>query len=140
MNLTDIIYKIESSIAGQELYAFINKDVDDYDRNRLTISLAPVIKLFDYFIEIDGREITLDEIDVMLNYRVIFDFDSIDVVNETCSYSVNVEFRYAYAFDIVEKNGLSKDALNTQIEADIRYRRNIVLDDPTFKVFVDSLQ
>lgn len=140
MNLTDAIYKIECTLAGQELQAFINKDVDDYDRNRLTISLAPVIKLFDYFVEVEGREIVLEEIDVMLSYRVTFDFDSIDIVNETCSYNVNVEFRSAYAFDIIEKNGLSKDVLNAHIESDIRDRRNIVLDDPTFKVFVDSLQ
>lgn len=46
MNLTDAIYKIECTLAWQELQAFINKDVDDYDRNRLTISLASVIKLF----------------------------------------------------------------------------------------------
>ena len=140
MNLTDAIYKIEYSIAGQESQAFINKDIDDYDRNRLTISLAPVIKLFDYFIEVEGREIVLDEIDVLLRYRVTFDFDELDIVNEKCSYSTNVEFRSAYAFDIIEKNGLSKDVLNAQIEADIRDGRNIVLDDPTFKVFVDSLQ
>ena len=140
MNLTDVVYKIEYTLAGQESQAFINKDVDDYDRNKLTISLAPVIKLFDYFIEVEGREIVLEEIDVMLSYRVTFDFDSIDIVNETCSYNVNVEFRSAYAFDIIEKNGLSKDVLNAHIESDIRDGRNIVLDDPTFKVFVDSLQ
>lgn len=139
MNLTDAIYKIEYSIAGQESYAFINKE-DDYDRNRLTISLSPVIKLFDYFIEVEVREIVLDEIDVMLSYRVAFDFDSIDIVNETCSYNVNVEFRSAYAFDIIEQNGLRKDDLNAQIEADIRDGRNIILDDPTFKVCLDSLQ
>lgn len=106
----------------------------------MTISLAPIIKLFDYFIEVEGREIVLEEIDVMLSYRVTFDFDSIDIVNETCSYNVNVEFRSAYVFGIIEKNGLSKDVLNAQIESDIRDGRNIVLDDPTFKVFVDSLQ
>lgn len=139
MNLTDAIYKIEYSIAGQESYAFINKE-DDYDRNRLTISLSPVIKLFDYSIEVEGREIVLDEIDIMLSYRVTFDFDSIDIVNETCSYNFNVEFREAYAFDIIEQNGLRKDDLNAQIEADIRDGRNIVLDDPTFKVCLDSLQ
>lgn len=139
MNLTDAIYKIEYSIAGKESYAFINKE-DDYDRNRLTIYLSPVIKLFDYFIEVEGREIVLDEIDVMLRYRVTFEFDELDIVNETCSYNVNVEFRSAYAFDIIEKDGLSKDVLNAQIESDIRDGRNIVLDDPTFKVFVDSLQ
>lgn len=139
MNLTDVVYKIEYTLAGQESYALVNKE-DDYDRNRLTIYLSPVIKLFDYFIEVEGREIVLEEIDVMLSYRVTFDFDSIDIVNETCSYNVNVEFRSAYAFDIIEKNCLSKDVLNAHIESDIRDGRNIVLDDPTFKVFVDSLQ
>lgn len=139
MNLTDAIYKIEYLIAGEESYDFVDEN-SDYDRNRLTLYLKPVIKLFDYFIEIDGREITLDEIDVMLRYRVIFDFEELDIVNEKCSYNVNVEFLSAYAFDIIEKNGLRKDDLNAQIEADIRDGRNIVLDEPSFKVCLDSLQ
>ena len=139
MNLTDAIYKIEYSIAGEESYDFVDEN-SDYDRNRLTLYLKPVIKLFDYFIEIDGREITLDEIDVMLRYRVTFDFEELDIVNEKCSYNVNVEFLSAYAFDIIEKNGLRKDDLNAQIEADIRDERNIVLDEPSFKVCLDSLQ
>ena len=139
MKLTDAIYKIEYSIAGEESYTLVDEDCD-CDRNRLTLYLKPVIKLFDYFIEIDGREITLDEINVMLRYRVTFDFDELDIVNEKCSYNVNVEFLSAYAFDIVEKNGLRKDDLNAQIEADIRDGRNIVLDDPTFKVCLESLQ
>ena len=139
MKLTDTIHKIEYSIAGEESYKMIDED-DDYDRNRLTLYLTPVIKLFDYFIEVDGREIILDEIDVMLRYRVTFDFDELDIVNETCSYNANVEFLSAYAFDIIEKNGLSKDALNTQIEADIRDGRNIVIEAPEFKVCLDTLQ
>ena len=139
MKLTDAVYKIEYSIAGEESYKMIDED-DDYDRNRLTLYLTPVIKLFDYFIEVDGREITLDEIDVMLRYRVTFDFDELDIVNETCSYNANVEFLSAYAFDIIEKNGLSKDALNDQIEADIRDGRNIVIEAPEFKVCLDTLQ
>lgn len=139
MNLTDAIYKIEYSIAREESYEFVDEN-SDYDRNRLTLYLKPVIKLFDYFIEIDGREITLDEIDVMLRYRVTFDFDELDIVNEKCSYNVNVEFLSSYAFDIIEKNGLRKDDLNAQIEADIRDERNIVLDEPSFKVCLDSLQ
>ena len=139
MKLTDAIYKIEYSIAGEESYTLVDEDCD-YDRNRLTLYLKPVIKMFDYFIEIDGREITLDEIDVMLRYRVTFDFDELDIVNEKCSYNVNVEFLSAYAFDIVEKNGLRKDDLNAQIEADIRDGRNIVLDEPTFKVILGTLQ
>lgn len=139
MNLTDAIYKIEYLLAGEESYDFVDEN-SDYDRSRLTLILKPVIKLFDYFIEIDGQEITLDEIDVMLRYRVTFDFDELDIVSEKCSYNVNVEFLSAYAFDIIEKNGLRKDDLNSQIEADIRDGRNIVLDDPTFKVILETLQ
>lgn len=59
---------------------------------------------------------------------------------EVESSNVNVEFLSAYTFDIIEKNGLRKDDLNTQIESDIRDGRNIVLDEPSFKVFLDSLQ
>ena len=139
MKLTDAIYKIEYTLAGQESYTMIDEN-DECDLARLTVNLTPVITLFDYSIEIDGREITLDEIDVMLRYRVTFDFDELDIVNEKCSYDVNVEFLSAYAFDIVEKNGLRKDDLNAQIEADIRDGRNIVLDDPTFKVIMQTLQ
>ena len=139
MKLTDAIYRIECSIAGEELYRMIDED-NDSDRNRLTIYLTPVINLFDYFIEIDGREITLDEIEVMLRYRVTFDFYELDVISEECSYTTKVEFLSAHVFDHVEKNGLGQDILDAQIESDIRDGRNIVLDDPTFKVFLDSLQ
>lgn len=139
MNLTDALYKIEYTIAGEESYDYVDEN-SDYDRSRLTLILKPVIKLFDYSIEIDGREITLDEIDVMLRYRVTFDFDELDIVNEKCSYNVNVEFLSAYAFDIIEKNGLRKDDLNAQIESDVRDGRNIVLDEPVFKVIMHTLQ
>ena len=138
MKLTDAIYKIECSIAGEELYRMIDED-NDCDRNRLTIYLTPSINLFDYFIEVDGREITLDEIEVMLRYRVTFDFDELDIVNEECSYTTKVEFLSAHAFDIVDKNGLSKDILDAQIEADIRDGRNIVLDEPSLNVILHSL-
>lgn len=137
MKLTDAIYKIEYSIAGEESYQMIDED-DNYDRNRLTFYLKSVIKLFDYLVEIDGREIELDEIDVMLRYRVTFDFDSIDIVNGTCSYNVDVEFRSAYAFDINERGLL--EPLNAQIEADIRDGRNIVIEEPTFKVILCTLR
>lgn len=138
MKLTDAIYKIECSIAGEELYRMIDED-NDCDRNRLTIYLTPSINLFDYFIEVDGREITLDEIEVMLRYRVTFDFYELDVISEECSYTTKVEFLSAYAFDIVDKNGLSKDILDAQIEADIRDGRNIVLDESSFNVILHSL-
>ena len=137
--MTDVIYKIEYSIAGEETYTLVDEDCD-YDRNRMTLYLKPVFKLFDYFIEAEDREIMLDEIDVLLSYRVTFDFDELDIINEKCSYSTNVEFLSAYVFDIIEKNGLMRDNLNSQIEADIRRGRNIVLDEQSFNVILHTLQ
>lgn len=45
MNLTEAIYKIEYSIAGEESYDFVDEN-SDYDRNRLTLYLKPVISSF----------------------------------------------------------------------------------------------
>ena len=139
MNLTDAIYKIEYSIAGEETYKLIYYAEDLCDHNNLSLYLTPIIKLYDYFVEIDGREIEFDEIEVMLSYTIIFNFDSLDIVNETCSYTVNVEFNSAHYYgDILEK-GLT-ERLNAQIEADIREGRKIVLDEPEFKVILKTLQ
>lgn len=139
MKLTDAIYKIEYTLAGQESYTMIDEN-DKCDLARLTVNLTPVITLFDYSIEIDGREITLDEIDVVLVYKVIFDFNELDIVNGKCSYNVNVDFLSMHVFNDVEKIGLRKSDLKTQIEADIREGRNIVLDEPVFKVRMNTLQ
>lgn len=140
MNLADAIYKIEYRLAGEETYKLIYDDEDLCDRNELSLYLTPIIKLYDYFIEIDGREIEFDEIEVMLSYTIIFNFDSLDIVNETCSYSVNVEFNSAYVYgDILNEKGLT-ERLNAQIEADIRDGRNIVLEEPEFKVILKKLQ
>lgn len=140
MNLADAIYKIEYRLAGEETYKLIYDAEDLCDRNELSLYLTPIIKLYDYFVEIDGREIEFDEIEVMLSYTIIFNFDSLDIVNETCSYSVNVEFNSAHVYDVIlNEKGLT-ERLNTQIEADIREGRKIVLDEPEFKVILKQLQ
>lgn len=140
MNLSDAIYKIEYRLAGEETYKLIYDAEDLCDRNELSLYLTPIIKLYDYFVEIDGQEIEFDEIEVMLSYTIIFNFDSLDIVNETCSYSVNVEFNSAHVYDVIlNEKGLT-ERLNTQIEADIREGRKIVLEEPEFKVILKQLQ
>lgn len=139
MNLTDAIYKIEYRLAGEETYKLIYDAEDLCDHNELSLYLTPIIKLYDYFIEFDGREIEFDEIEVMLSYTIIFNFDSLDIVNETCSYSVNVEFNSAHVYDVILEKGLT-EPLNAQIESDIRDGRNIVLDEPEFKVVLKTLR
>lgn len=140
MNLTDAIYKIEYRLAGEETYKLIYDAEDLCDHNELSLYLTPIIKLYDYCIEFDGREIEFDEIEVMLSYTIIFNFDSLDIVNETCSYSVNVEFNSAHVYDVIlNEKGLT-ERLNTQIEADIREGRKIVLEEPEFKVILKQLR
>lgn len=140
MNLTDAIYKIEYRLAGEETYKLIYDAEDLCDHNELSLYLTPIIKLYDYCIEFDGREIEFDEIEVMLSYTIIFNFESLDIVNETCSYSVNVEFNSAHYYGaILNERGLT-ESLNTQIEADIREGRKIVLEEPEFKVILDRLR
>lgn len=140
MNLSDAIYKIEYRLAGEETYKLIYDAEDLCDRNELSLYLTPIIKLYDYFVEIDGQEIEFDEIEVMLSYTIIFNFDSLDIVNETCSYSVNVEFNSAHVYDVIlNEKGLT-ERLNTQIEADIRGGRKIVLEEPEFKVVLKTLR
>lgn len=140
MNLADAIYKIEYSLAGENTYKLIYDAEDLCDRNELTLYLTPIIKLYDYVTEIDGREIEFDELEVMLSYTVTFNFDSIDIVNETCSYTVNVEFNSAHLYSVIfNEKGLT-ERLNAQIEADIREGRNIVLEEPEFKVILSALR
>lgn len=140
MNLADAIYKIEYRLAQDETYKLIYDAEDLCDHNELSLYLTPIIKLYDYCIEFEGREFEFDEIEVMLSYTIIFNFDSLDIVNGTCSYSVNVEFNSAHLYStILNEKGLT-ERLNAQIEADIRDGRNIVLEEPEFKVCLDTLQ
>lgn len=138
MNLAEIIDGIRYSIAGEEAEYHVN-DEDDYDNHQLTIYLHPCIKLIDYLVIIDDEEIEISGIEAQLRYKVTFTFDSLDVVQDTCSYKTDVEFKYAYIMEMQEHDDL-RDYVNDQIEADIRDGRNIVLDEPEFKVILKQLQ
>ena len=138
MNLTDLIDRIEYSIAGTEATYYLDER-DNYESNRLVIGLEPSINLIDYVIIVNGEEIEISGIEAHLRYNVTLTFDSIDVVQDTCSYKCDVDFRYVYIDEMQERDYL-RDYAHAQIESDIRDGRNIVLDDPTFKVIMQTLQ
>lgn len=94
MNLTDIIDRIEYSIAGMEGTYYLD-DRDDFESNRLKIGLEPSINLIDYVVIVNDDEIEISGIRAHLRYNVTLTFDSIDVVQDTCSYKFDVDFRYA---------------------------------------------
>lgn len=138
MNLTDLIDRIEYSIAGTEATYYLDER-DNYESNQLVIGLEPSINLIDYVIIVNGEEIEISGIKAHLRYNATLTFDSIDVVQDTCSYKCDVDFRYAYIDEMQERDHLREYATD-QIEADIRDGRNIVLDEPAFKVILRTLQ
>lgn len=138
MNLTDIIDGIRYSIAGMEGTYYLDER-DDYDSNQLKIGLEPRLDLIDYVVIVNDDEIEISGIRAYLRYNVTLTFDSLDVVQDTCSYKTDVEFKYAYIMEMQEHDDL-RDYVNDQIEADIRDGRNIVLDEPEFKVILKQLQ
>lgn len=138
MNLTDLIDRIEYSIAGTEATYHLDER-DNYESNQLVIGLEPRINLIDHVVIVNDEEIEISGIRASLRYNVTLTFDSIDVVQDTCSYRCDVDFRYAYIEEMQERDYL-RDYANDQIEADIRDGRNIVLDEPTFKPVLKKLQ
>ena len=138
MNLTDIIDRIEYSIAGMEGTYYLDER-DDYDSNQLKIGLEPRLDLIDYVVIVNDDEIEISGIRAYLRYNVTLTFDSLDVVQDTCSYKTDVEFKYAYIMEMQEHDDL-RDYVNDQIEEDVRNERNIVLDEPEFKVILKQLQ
>lgn len=138
MNLTNLIDRIEYSIAGMEGTYYLDER-DNYESNQLVIGLEPSINLIDYVVIVNDEEIEISGIRGHLRYNVTLTFDSIDVVQDTCSYKCDVDFRYAYIEEMQERDYL-RDYANDQIEDDIRDGRNIVLDEPEFKVILKKLQ
>lgn len=138
MNLTDLIDRIEYSIAGMEGTYYLDER-DDYESNQLKIGLEPSINLIDYVVIVNDEEIEISSIRGHLRYNVTLTFDSIDVVQDTCSYKYDVDFRYVYIDEMQERDYLRGYATE-QIEADVRDGRNIVIEAPEFKVCLDTLQ
>lgn len=138
MNLTDIIDRIEYSIAGMEGTYYLDER-DDYDSNQLKIGLEPRLDLIDYVVIVNDDEISISGIRAYLRYNVTLTFDSLDVVQDTCSYKCDVDFRYAY-IEEMQKRDYLRDYANDQIEEDVRNGRNIVLGEPEFKVILKQLQ
>ena len=138
MNLTDLIDRIEYSIAGTEATYYLDER-DNCESNQLVIGLEPSINLIDYVVIVNDEEIEISGIRGHLRYNVTLTFDSIDVVQDTCSYKCDVDFRYVYIDEMQERDYLRGYATE-QIEADVRDGRNIVLEEPEFKVILRALQ
>ena len=137
-DLSDIIDRIEYSIAETEATYYLDER-DNYESNQLVIGLEPSINLIDYVVIVNDEEIEISGIRGHLRYNITLTFDSIDVVQDTCSYKCDVDFRYVYIDEMQERDYLRNYATE-QIEADVRDGRNIVLEEPEFKVILKTLR
>lgn len=138
MNLKDIIDHINYRICNYESFYMI-EDQNLISDREIFIYLRPVIRLFDYVVVADDAEVEISELSVQLNYKVKIVFDSIDILNGTCSYKYDLEFQDAYVFNMIDHEEL-RSYVHDQIESNIRNGRNFASEDESFEIVLKKLQ
>lgn len=138
MNLRDIIDHINYKICGYESFYMI-EDQNLVSDREIFIYLRPVIRLFDYVVIADDTEVEISELSVQLTYKVKITFDSVDILNGTCSYVYDLEFQDTYIFNMLEHEELRSYA-HDQIESAIRNGRSLVSEDESFEIVIKKLQ
>lgn len=138
MNLKDVVDHINYRICGYESF-YMLEDQNLVSDREIFIYLRPVIRLFDYVVVADDTEVEISELSAQLSYKVKIVFDSIDILNGTCSYVYDLEFQDAYIFNMLEHEEL-RSYVHDQIESAIRNRRSLVSEDESFDVVIKKLQ
>lgn len=138
MNLKDVIDHINYRICNYEAFYLI-QDQNLVSDREIFIILRPVIRLFDYVVVADDVEVEISELSVQLNYKVKIVFDSIDILNGTCSYKYDLEFQDAYVFNMSDHEEF-RSYVHDQIESNVRNGRNFVSEDESFEIIIKKLQ
>ena len=138
MNLKDVVDHINYRICGYESFYMI-EDQNLVSDRELFIYLRPVIRLFDYVVVADDTEVEISELSVQLAYKVKIVFDSIDILNGTCSYVYDLEFQDVYIFNMLEHEEL-RIYVHDQIDSLIRNGQSLVSEDESFEIVLKKLQ
>lgn len=138
MNLKDIVDHINYRICNYESFYLI-QDQNLVSDREIFIILRPVIRLFDYVVVADDVEVEISELSVQLNYKVKIVFDSIDILNGTCSYKYDLEFQDAYVFNMSDHEEF-RSYVHDQIESNVRNGRNFVEEDESFDIVIKKLR
>ena len=138
MNLRDIIDHINYKICNYESFYMI-EDQNLVSDREIFIYLRPVIRLFDYVVIADDTEVEISELSVQLTYKVKITFDSIDILNGTCSYVYDLEFQDAYIFNMLEHEEL-RSYVHDQIDSLMRNGQSLVSEDESFEIVLKKLQ
>lgn len=138
MNLKDVVDHINYRICGYESFYMI-EDQNLVSDREIVVHLRPVIRLFDYVVVADDVEVEVNELSVQLNYKAKIVFDSIDILNGTCSYKYDLEFQDAYVFNMSDHEEF-RSYVHDQIESNIINGRNFVSEDELFEIVLKKLQ
>lgn len=138
MNLKDVVEHINYKICGYESFYMI-EDQNLVSDREIFIYLRPIIRLFDYVVVVDDSEVEISELSVQLTYKVKITFDSIDILNGTCSYVYDLEFQDAYVFNMLDHEEL-RSYVHDQIESAVIDGRGLVSEDESFEIVVKKLQ
>lgn len=138
MNLKDVVDHINYRICGYESFYMI-EDQNLVSDREIFVHLRPVIRLFDYVVVADDVEVEIGELSVQLNYKAKIVFDSIDILNGTCSYKYNLEFQDAYIFNMSEHEELRR-YVHDQIDSLMRNGQSLVSEDESFEIVLEKLQ
>ena len=87
----------------------------------------------------DVEEFEIDSIEVQITYKIEFDFDSIDIVRNECSYSVHEDLMQVMILSMTNHEDL-QDLIEDQIAEDIQYDRSSIIRSMSFKPILEKLE
>ena len=138
MDISNAVLRIEYTIDSRSFIHEIEEN-DVFENNRLTIYLKHVFYSRDHLIVKDGEEFEIDSIEVQITYKIEFDFDSIDIVRNECSYSVHEDLMQVMILSMTNHEDL-QDLIEDQIAEDIQYDRSSSIRSMSFKLILEKLE
>ena len=138
MDISNVVRRIEYTINSRSFMHDIEEN-DLFEDNKLTIYLKHVFYSRDHLIVKDGEEFEIDSIEVQITYKIEFDFDSIDIVRNECSYSVHEDLMQVMILSMTNHEDL-QDLIEDQIAEDIQYDRSSIIRSMSFKLILEKLE
>lgn len=138
MDISNVVRRIEYTINSRSFIHDIEEN-DFFEDNKLTIYLKHVFYSRDHLIVKDGEEFEIDSIEIQITYKIEFDFDSIDIVRNECSYSVHEDLMQVMILSMTNHEDL-QDLIEDQIAEDIQYDRSSIIRSMSFKLILEKLE
>ena len=138
MDISNVVRAIEYTINSRSFIHDIEEN-DFFEDNKLTIYLKHVFYSRDHLIVKDGEEFEIDSIEVQITYKIEFDFDSIDIVRNECSYSVHEDLMQVTILSMTNHEDL-QDLIEDQIAEDLQYDRSSIIRSMSFKPILEKLE